>query len=113
MAKYSVDDLYGRGRSFPHGRVRDEHANHRVPSETSFNTKGESYPGALRNERPQDPEDQRDNTPRFPGDRSGKYFNDVRNDSWLRGAGESATQMPNFDHGGSWRMKNRGIDWRK
>jgi hypothetical protein len=51
-------------------------------------------------QKPQAPEDQHG-----PG-----YSNDVKKSSWLQSG--LATEKPSFDRGNSWRMKNKGNDWR-
>jgi hypothetical protein len=85
----STDRLYSESRQFPRGRVRDEGPQRPVPHSPSLESKGP----ALRNNRPQDPEDQ--HGPGYDGDAKG----------WLRGAvgtptghDETAENKPSFDH---------------
>jgi hypothetical protein len=52
----------------------------------------------------QDPEDRHDNRSSPRG-----YDNDHRDD-WARGGNEDATTKPGFDFGGSWRLKDGGLN---
>ena len=97
MAKRTttVEEHYSRGRAYPTiPRHADEGAENSIKREPSFNTQG-----ALRNNRPQDPED-------FHGP---GYSNDAS--GWVRGAGEDATTKPGFDKGQSYRRADKGDDW--
>jgi hypothetical protein len=96
----SVDELYSRGRSFPHGQNREPGARRSLPHEPSMKSH-EVQP-------PQSPEDQH----------ASNYDN--RTSRWVRGAkgeptgfNETATNYPggNFDRGNSWRRADKGNDW--
>jgi hypothetical protein len=115
MTRKTIDELYAEGRHYPSHQPRRENPQ-KVNTAPSLNTKGA---GVLRSERVQDPEAARDDTPRYSGDVSGRYFNDAS--GWVRGApegqlpntrNETAERYPHFDRGGALRMKNKGIDWR-
>jgi hypothetical protein len=90
MAKrMTVEEHYTRGRTHPYGRVIDDGAEDRIERHPSMESKGP----ALRNNRPQDPEDA--HGPGYDGDASG----------WVRGArgeptghDETAEGKPSFDH---------------
>jgi hypothetical protein len=96
MTKRTVDDMYG-GRHRPYGQVRDG-SHRRIESEPAMESKGP----ALRNNRPQDIEDQHDDRSSPRG-----YYNDVPANSWLRSDG---TQKPSFDKQGvAWRQSDGSI----
>ncbi len=97
MAKHSVDDLYGEGRRFPHGRVRDG-SHHRIAHNPPMETPAERNLAHNRHDN------------QAPEERHGaKYDGDHPND-WVRGAGESATGKPGFDFGGAWRLGREGVE---
>ena len=94
----SVDELYSRGRSFPHGQNRDAGARRATPYEPSMKSHEV--------QRPQSPEDQHD------------VGYDNRTSGWVRGArgeptgnNETAEGKPSFDKGQSYRRSDKGNDW--
>ena len=94
----SVDELYSRGRSFPHGQNRDTGARRSTPYEPSMKSHEVQHP--------QSSEDQHD------------VGYDNRTSGWVRGArgeptgnNETAMGKPGFDKGQSYRRADKGNDW--
>jgi hypothetical protein len=92
----SVEEHYA-SRHRPYGQNVDSGARNRIEREPAAESKGP----ALRNNRPQDIEDQH----------SPNYSNEVSND-WRRGGGQGgATGKPGFDKGHSYRRADKGNNW--
>lgn len=89
----SVDHVYSHGRTFPHGRVRDEGAQHRIAHDPA------RYHDHNEVQAPQAPENSH----------GPSYSNDVPH-SWLTGGGGDGMK-PTFDRGNSWRRADKGNDW--
>jgi hypothetical protein len=101
----SVDELYSRGRSFPHGQSRDAGARRSIPHTSPMESAAAKRMAHNTNTN-QAPEDFHDV----------KYDNDTS--GWVRGArgeptgfNETATGKPSFDKGNSWRRADKGNDW--
>jgi hypothetical protein len=87
----SVDEMYSRGRSFPHGQTREVGHRRSLPHEPSMAARDEH--------RNQAPEDRH----------SSNYDQDVADD-WRNGGGaRGATGKPSFDKSGAWRAGRGGI----
>jgi hypothetical protein len=93
----SVEEHFA-SRHRPFGQNVDSGARNRIEREPPLESKGP----ALRNNRPQDIEDQH----------SPNYSNDVSSDDWRRGGGKGgATARPGFDKSGAWRKLDKGDTW--
>jgi hypothetical protein len=104
MASDPISKLYERGRSFPRGRNSEDHPRPQNPASYDRSPRD----GALRRNTPQNVEDSADHSPRFAGDTSARYHNDVDKKSWLQSG--RATDRPGFDYKNAYRTdRNTGM----
>ena len=105
----SLDKIYSDGRSYPRGRVRDEHAEHRVKHDPSPDVAHAPVHSDHRTfnrtehdvDLGRDVFDQTHPAYQKPQDRESvqapNYDNDTPND-WRRGGGADGGMKPTFDH---------------
>ena len=103
-----IDALYRVGRSYPREQPAKWPARPAVndAAKEQHQSRPKNDPGNFQSN--QAPENH--HSPNYDSDTSG-WVRGAPNNSKPTGNNETATRLPNFDYGGSWRRADKGNDW--